>query len=66
MTRVGDKFLELLRNKGEDMSRMFVFTDFADKIVDGMPQDHLPIGEIFSYQNCTLTILFHINSMTLI
>ena len=49
MTRVGDKFLQLLKDKGEDMSRMFVFTDFVEKIVDRVPQDDLPIGEVYSH-----------------
>ena len=47
MTRVGDKFLQLLKDKGEDMSHMFAFTDFVEVIDENrVPQDDLPIGEL--------------------
>ena len=37
MTRVGDTFLEELREKGEDLSNMYAFTELSDNIDrDGM------------------------------
>ena len=42
MTRLGDIFLQQLKEKGEDMTHMFAFTEFIEVIdQDRVPQEGL-------------------------
>ncbi len=45
MTRLGDTFIRQLREKGEDMSLMYAFTEFLEKVVNKIPDtETIPIG----------------------
>eukprot|EP00794_Sanderia_malayensis_P011795 gene11795-13015_t len=45
MTRLGDTFIRQLREKGEDMSLMYAFTEFLEKVVNRVPDTEvIPIG----------------------
>lgn len=46
MTRLGDIFLQQLKEKGQDMCSMFAFTEFIEVIDEKtrIPQEDVPIG----------------------
>eukprot|EP00794_Sanderia_malayensis_P011798 gene11798-13019_t len=45
MTRLGDTFIRQLREKGEDMSLMYAFTEFLEKVVNRVPDTEvIPVG----------------------
>ena len=43
MTRLGDVFLENLAKTGEDMSKMFAFSELIEKIDENKGEKSLPI-----------------------